>query len=282
MGLGFKYHLATIVAIFFALTLGLVVGSLYVSPQVADSQKRAILSLRDSMDKDVVSQRSQVRRYQEFFSLTTPRLLREELNGATVAIIQTGDYPNATNSIRETLRLSNAQVACVVRMGKFLNRADDLIKAGLESLHENSNNSRLAKTKEGVIRQVVALLGDTTDQKSELSGILDREEIAAFERNKEVRSAPRLVIVVAGSSVEGTDRVEQLDSPLLSMLSGAGLRIVACEPENVANSDFPVYAVQGVTVPTIEKVDSDIGRCFLVFTLKDMHTANGGVNPSNP
>lgn len=282
MGLGFKYHLATIVAIFFALTLGLVVGSLYVSPQVADSQKRALVELRNSVDKDVANQRNQVRRYQEFFSQSTPRILREELMGVSVAILQVGDYPNATNAVRETLRLANARVACVVRMGKFLNRADDLIKSGIASLHESANNSRLAKTKEGILRQVVALLGDTNDQKSELSAILDREEIATFERNKEVTSAPRLVIIVSGSNVEGTDRVEQLDAPLASAMLGAGLRLVACETEGVAFSDFPAYGAQEVNVPTIEKVDGDIGRCLLVFTLKDMYTAVNGTTSSNP
>jgi hypothetical protein len=285
LGLGFKYHIATIVAIFFALTVGLVVGSLYVSPQVADSQKRLILQLRERMDQDVSTQRALVREYQEFFGQSTPRILRDELAGSTVAIFLVGDYPNALNSIRETLRLANAKVSCVVRMGKQLNKSDTVLQATLGRLHQDSNNMRLAKNRETILEQIVALLADTTGQKTELSGILEREDFATFERNREVTSAPRSILVVTGSQVEETDRVTQVDAPLITALQTASLRVVACEPESVTVSDLSAYTTQGLSLPTIPKVDSDIGRCLLVFSLKELQAGFGSStlsSPSNP
>ena len=48
MGLGFKYHVVTIAAIFFALTIGLVVGSLFGSPRVPQTTMIAIEALKKS------------------------------------------------------------------------------------------------------------------------------------------------------------------------------------------------------------------------------------------
>src|SRR5437588_9396652 len=93
LGPGFKYHVTTISAIFFALAVGLVVGSLYVSPRLADRQTRAIESLRKTFNKTIADQQAELTHYQQYAAHVTPALLRDKLIGADVAVVQTGDYP---------------------------------------------------------------------------------------------------------------------------------------------------------------------------------------------
>ena len=121
MGPGFKYHIVTIAAIFFALTAGLVVGSLYVSPQVADGQKRAITNLRETINKNVADQRAEIERYQKFVAAASPILIQNRLKGEPVAIVQTGDYPEATEKVRAALTQANARIVSVTHIDEAYN-----------------------------------------------------------------------------------------------------------------------------------------------------------------
>ena len=276
MGLGFKYHIATLVAIFFALTVGLVVGSLFVSPQLADTQKKMLTALREKMDGDVTNLRTQNDRYQDFFLQYNPRLIRDELKGLSVAIVQVGDYPNAVGEVQETLRLAGAQVRCVLRCGKGLGQADDTLKAALDALKQANPNLNIAVDRAHVFNQLTALLTTQSGQKEELANLLERGEIATIERNSDAGQPPRCVVVVSGTRQEDSERVTLVDIPFISALQGAGLKVLVCEPEKVVVSDLLTYQSARLTLPSVEKVNSDMGRCQLIFALKDLLT------PSDP
>ncbi len=272
MGLGFKYHIATLVAIFFALTVGLVVGSLFVSPQVADSQKKILATLRDKMDKDVTDLRTQNKRYQDFFGQSAPRIVRSELNGISVAVVQMGDYPNAAGDVQETLRLAGAQVRCVVTCGKALAQNDDELKSALNTLQQTTSSVTLAQDRTRLFNQITALMITAAGRKEELANLFERGEIATFERNAEVKQAPQCVVVVVGTQQADSERVTFVDIPFLTALQGSGLKVLICEPDKVAVSDLFTYRSNRVILPSIDKVDTDIGRCQMVFHLKDLLT----------
>ena len=285
MGLGFKYHIATLVAIFFALTVGLVVGSLFVSPQIADTQKKMLVSLREKMDGDVSTLRTQSSRYQGFFLQSTPRLIRDELKGVSIVIVQVGDYPNAVGEVQETLRLAGAQVRCVLRCGKTLAQADDILKTALDSLKQANPNLSVAVDRTHIFNQLTALLSTQAGQKEELVNLLERGDIATIERNTDVTQPPRCVVVVAGTRQEDSERTSLVDIPFLNALQGSGLKVLVCEPEKVTVSDLLTYQGSRLTFPTVDRVDSDMGRCQLIFGLKDLLAPSDSsqeISPTSP
>lgn len=270
MGLGFKYHIATLVAIFFALTVGLVVGSLFVSPQIADTQKNLLRSLREKMDGDVATLRNQSGRYQEFFLQYTPRFIRSELNGVGVAIVQVGDYPNAVGEVQEALRLAGAQTRCVLRCGKALGQADDALKTAIEALQQANPSLSIANDRTRVFNQLAALLTTQPGKKEALESALERGEFATIERDAEAQAPIRCVVIVAGTGQEDSERTSLVDVPFINAMQGAGLKVLACEPEKTAASDLLTYQHSRLKIPYIERVDSDMGRCKLIFSLKDI------------
>lgn len=133
VGYGFKYHVATIAAIFFALTVGLVVGSLFVSPRITVQQTRQIERLRNDVNRDIVITRTEKDRDEKALSAFVPAALHGKLAGVSAAIVQTGDYPEAAASIREALTQGDAHVLSTTATLHFIDRPDGLLLPDLQS-----------------------------------------------------------------------------------------------------------------------------------------------------
>ena len=54
---------------------------------------------------------------------------------------------------------------------------------------------------------------------------------------------------------------------LIEALQRHGLTVIMCEPQEVVASDAENYRKLGLNVPTIDGIDSDIGRCDLILAL---------------
>src|SRR5579871_5186784 len=118
LGFGFKYHVVTVAAIFFALTVGLVVGSLLVSPGVAKQQSDTIANLTREVKEGIKVKDQQIDHLHKCLAVAVPALIKERLKGVTVALVQTGDYPEATAHAKEALEQAGAQVVSVTTVGR--------------------------------------------------------------------------------------------------------------------------------------------------------------------
>src|SRR3954447_25228852 len=87
LGPGFKYHIVSISAIFFALTIGLVVGSVFVSPQFANKQQNLIMRLQQTLNSDIEQNRREIAQYKECVATISPLALKGKLSHAVVAVI---------------------------------------------------------------------------------------------------------------------------------------------------------------------------------------------------
>ena len=273
MGPGFKYHVVTIAAIFFALTVGLVVGSLYVSPQVADGQKRAITSLRETINKNVADQRAEIERYQKFVASASPLLIQNRMKGEAVAIVQTGDYPDAADKVQAALTQAGARIVSVTHLDEAFSRSDDRLKAGLETLKSdaaqaNEGEKTLPANREELTAALASILTRQGQPPDYLLPLLEDANYLHIEPDANFNRAPRYVIVVAGSRLPDSLRPVNADAPLISALQKAGIRLVACEPQSVGASDIAAYRALGVNIATVENVDSDIGPAALLIALR--------------
>ena len=164
MGLGFKYHVVTIAAIFFALTIGLVVGSLYVSPRVPHTYERAIEVLKksqSSLDKSNDDLKRERDLLQNSLRQSLPFALKGRLNGQTVALIQSGDGNAMTADVRDTLTQAGAQIASMTTLERPLQQPDELLLPRLTSLH--ASDTRYPSSRESLASSLAAVFqtGDT-------------------------------------------------------------------------------------------------------------------------
>jgi len=266
VGPGFKYHVVTVAAIFFALTIGLVVGSLFVSPQLVDRQTRVLKDIRATLIQDNEAQKQKVERYQKFLAEIMPSLLNGKLAGMPVAIVQTGDYSEAVNPVREALQMADARVLSVTTIARPFDRPDEILAPSLVALH--AKDPRFPTDREGLARNIASLLahGDAPD--NGLMAALEREGFVQTEPGSDYQTPARYVVIVAGSRIEGTTRPANVDRPLIAALQKQGLSVVACEPQDALASDITAYRALDMDVATVENVDTDIGHCALVFALR--------------
>ncbi len=273
MGPGFKYHVVTIAALFFALTVGLVVGSLYVSPQVADGQKRAITNLRDTINKNVADQRAEIERYQKFTASASPLLIQNRMKGEPVAIIQTGDYPDAVEKVRAALTQANARIVSVTHLDEAANRSDDRLNDQLATMRRDAATGMdgeiaTPKDRDELTAAIAALVTRQGQPPDTLLPLLEDANYLRVEPDADYTQGPRYVVIVAGSRLADSTRPANVDAPLISALQKAGVRVLACEPQNAAASDSAAYQTLGVNVAVIENVDSDIGPASLLIALR--------------
>jgi len=265
MGSGLKYHVITIAAIFFALTIGLVVGSLIVSPRVADRQQRAIGRLQTTLNQDNISLHQKLKHWEEFGGRISPVLLKGRLANTPVCIIQTGDYPDALARVREALQLADARIPVTLTIGRAYDRPDDVLNPSLAPLH--TANPLLPTDRAGVAEALAAAIEHGVAIPDDLFTRLEEAQILHAEADSAQRSPTRIVVLVAGSRIENDTRPSRVDQPLIEALQRHGLTVVMCEPQEVVASDVENYRKLGLNVPTISDIDSDIGRCDLILAL---------------
>lgn len=265
MGPGLKYHVVTIAAIFFALTVGLVVGSLIVSPRLADRQQRAIGRLQTTLEKDNITLHQQVKRWEDFGSRVSPILLKGRLAGTPVAVIQTGDYPDALVRVRETLQQADASIPTVLTIGRAYDRPDDLLNPALATIR--ASNPLLPSDRTAVAEAIATALEMGRPTPADLFTQLDGVQIAHAEADPSHQVPAKLVVIVAGSRLDADARPALVDQPLITALQRHGFTVIMCEPQEVGSSDVDDYRKLGLNVPTLTGIDSDIGRCDLVLAL---------------
>ena len=265
MGPGFKYHIVTVAAIFFALTIGLVVGSLYVSPQLADRQTRAIRDLRTTLITDIAQQRQKIARYQDFVTQARPILLKKKLENRNVAIIQLGDYPETVTAVRAALTEAGAKILSQTEVERTLNRPDDQLLPLLQKIH--AEDPRIPETRPEFFAFLASLLDGSVALPEDLVTLLIRERLMQSDAESRYNVSVPLFVVISGSRLD-TDRANQVDIPLIQALLQAKRTVVACEPQDVVVSDFLSYRVKDLEMPLVERVETEMGSCALVFALR--------------
>lgn len=267
MGPGFKYHVVTIAAIFFALTVGLVVGSLYVSPSVTDQQKRAILRLQKMQESDIRTSREQLKQYQNFVGNVTPVLLHGRLSGVNVAIVLTGDYPEAVARVKDALQMANANLLSVTNIEQGLDRSDDKLNADLSAQH--ASEPRLPVDRAGVLQMLATILAEGDSPLGGMLDVLERARLVSREVGSDYLTPAQYVILVAGDRTEPSSHLVNVDRPLIEDLQKHNVVVLACEPQDSVISNIATYRAMNLNIGTVDNVDTEIGQCALVFALRD-------------
>lgn len=110
MNFGFRYHLASLMAIFFSLILGILIGgALFPDNALVEEQGQLISDLEDYfvlMQEDLQSLNLQIATSDSAWTELRDRLLKNRLVGKTIVLI---DDNSGNNNLAEMLQLTGAQ-----------------------------------------------------------------------------------------------------------------------------------------------------------------------------
>ena len=280
MGSSYRYHLSTLIAVFLALGVGMLIGSSTLQGAIVQRLNSNLSNLRTTFQNEVEPLRVAKQQYGDWVAAVRPLLLKGRLAGKSVAVIQTGDYPNLTSDVQSAIEDAGATASSTTVVSKvFVARADRQLAAVLTQLRET--HPTLDPTREAIIHVLarsIAKGGSDTDL-----NVLANAKL--IERDGDYTQSVHLAVIVGGGKDDSApDRVAAIDRPLVEQLKSMGVRVVFVEPSDATVSYIPY--LQDQDVATVDNADTDIGQISTILAFASpvsdygiKSTARGGILP---
>jgi hypothetical protein len=263
MGYSARYHATSLIAVFLALAIGILIGAEFGGDALTDTRRdlegSLVNNLQDARSRsDELS--AQLGQANEFAERVYPALTRDQLDGKRVAIVALGGLPSEDlDAAEEALGPTGARLVAVgvVREPVDLaGLADDLAKTRFADLRDNPDSVTALGV--GVGRQLV--LGGTLPEVvrghlfSRASG-----SFGALDGVIVVRSQPQDMGPVQRANA-GT-----LESGLLKGITATRTPAVGIEGSTAEPSSISFF--QGNDLASVDNVEQAAGQLALVYSL---------------
>ncbi|MDI6870041.1 MAG: copper transporter [Bacillota bacterium] len=280
-----RYHIVSLVAVFLALGLGILIGTAALGERVlVQEQNRLIERLesdvtrltneRRDLQRELSQERAALRQADRFGREVLPYLVADRLYGKQVAVIRLSPAPESRPGVDElqaVLRRAGAEVTTSLAFLEDPVQMDASHRAGVARIlgvADPAAEGLPVETLRGIARELAR--GAPTLLTSYL---VDAEMVAVTGGTK----APAQVAVIVGGAANEAraESVRTLDLPLIDALRGAGLTVAVVETTDVAVSLIKHYRTKGVL--TVDNIDTPAGQVALVMGLAMGKTGNYGV-----
>jgi hypothetical protein len=261
MGYSARYHAASLIAVFLALSIGILIGAQFGGDALTNTRKdlehSLVGNLQDARSRaDELS--ADLNRSDEFGERVYPVLTRERLRGKRLAIVALGGLPSdLTGEVEDALGPTGAKLVGVgvVREPVDVNGlAGDLAQTRLTGLRTNPD--ALTELGTGLGRQLV--LGGTLPE-------VVRGQL--FSRASGTFGGLDGVIVVRDQPEDmgpvQRSKANQLESALMSGITATRIPAVGIEATGTEPSSVSFF--QASDLSSVDDVDLTAGQLALVF-----------------
>jgi Copper transport outer membrane protein, MctB len=263
MGYSARYHATSLIAVFLALAIGILIGAEFGGDALTSTRRDLEHSLtgnlQDARDRaDELGGR--LARSDEFANRVYPALVRDRLNGLRVGVVAIGDLPGeASSAIEDALGPTGARlvgVGVVREPVDLQGLADDLSKTRFADIARNPDT--LAAFGTGVGRQLVR--GGT---------LLERARGRLFSRASGNFGGLDGVIVVRQEPEDmgpiQRSTASQLEAALMGGIAGTREPAVGVETSTAEPSSISFF--NGNDLSSVDDVDLVAGKVATVFAL---------------
>jgi hypothetical protein len=264
LGYSGRYHAASLVAVFLALAVGILIGAGLGDNLVADTEQ----NLRASLEGDIEDARgdaddlqAQLDRERAFSDRAYPALVGGRLQGRRIGVMALGDLPaNLSADIEAALEPTGAELAEVAVVRR---------PPGVAAL-----GSELAPPRAAAIAEDPAALeplGESLGEQFALGSgsLLERTRDNLFTRSSGEGGRLDGVILsrtpVGELEAEERESVTALESGLVRGVADSGVTAVAVERSDASESSISFFAPFDLT--TVDNLDLVSGKAALVFAL---------------
>jgi hypothetical protein len=263
MGYSARYHATSLIAVFLALAIGILIGAEFGGDALTSTRKNLEASLVNNLqdarsESDELS--GELGRSNEFADRVYPVLTRDRLEGKRIAIVALGGLPSEdTNAVEEALGPTGAKLVGVgvVREPVDLNGlAGDLAKTRFADV--KSNPDSLTALGAGVGRQLV--IGGTLPEVVR-SHLFSRASgsFGALDGVIVIRNQPQDLGPVQRNTA-GT-----LEGGLMSGVTGTRTPAVGVETSTADPSSISFF--QANDLSSVDDVELTAGQVALVFSM---------------
>ncbi|MDD2585376.1 MAG: copper transporter [Syntrophomonadaceae bacterium] len=279
-----RYHIASIVAVFLALGLGILIGSTIVGDNVLVNQQKKMIDrleeqfyvLRERESELVESNEYKnqiIGNYENYSRAMLPPLVRDRLTDYKVAVVVSGDSEIPAGMLN-ALSVAGAEVVSKTVALSNLNFSDKNLKQDVQKFYGLDNNAG-----RDTLRQYIATsVGHIMLNDAETGGtkdFLQKMNLIKFSGDNSIPVDG--VILVGGANNIANLHVKSFDQGLIDILTVEGIRIFGVETKDVKYSFMPQY--QENNISTIDNIDFSPGQISLVLAMEG-EPGHYGVKPS--
>jgi len=267
-----RYHIYSLAAVFFALAIGIVIGTSFARRLPANENERhtiqryensmRVLKREIELASQSAAQKEKIaEKYEEFCRAILPIVAKGRLINRNVVIVQTGDYDEIVGYAKTALEAAGARITSVIDIDRsfpFDNNervAQVLIDCGLAS-------SDPAKAADRLLGAMAEMLFDANY--SYLPTKLEKHGVAKFT-NSSFPTGARLVVLVGGATSENTNTSSIVDQRLIQAIDRPDVTVVGFEGSSTIASYVPTWSKAGIA--TVDNADSAMGQIALICAL---------------
>lgn len=267
---GFRYHVMTLIAVFLALGLGLLLGGTLGQEALVKEQVQMLDRLENryqqaktengQLSKKTTDLQAQSTQLQQVIAKMGHHYVRDRLVGKKIALLHM--EPTNLSPLLNALEQAGAEVVSTVTVTNVSGLLDHQAQPEINPL------LGLGDRFDPKVRQelLAEALVDELYQPSEdfrVVNLLQQGNVLTI--NGMVGAQPDAVILIGGATNETKSRLQHLDVPLLKALRNHGFAAIGAEQSKIAHSGVAHYGEAGVS--TVDNLDQTTGLVALIDVL---------------
>lgn len=274
-----KYHIASLVAVFLALGIGILVGSTMLGndtlidyqKQVTDRLETQLENLRlknETIQANANNLEMDLNIQKEFNNKVFPVLVNNKLENKNLALIETNGY-RFSGDLLDALELSGANVTSVT---SFLNFSDAQLKEELaEKLAWNEEDC-------GPMPSFIAGMVANAVLSGEMKNIDLLAQTNVIQVSGTYGEPLDGVIIVGGCPDEKSFRAKELDQTVIDTFQSQNLPVYGVEDSTAGYSYMEFYQKKHLTA-TVDNIDTVPGKLALILAI-DGYPGHYGIKSS--
>jgi hypothetical protein len=287
--ISFRYHLVSIVSVFLALALGVLVGTTVVNQGViGDLENRVNSAVKRAEEArtQVGELQQQVKEWGNFASAAEPLLVEGRLAGTEVVMVtQEGVGGADLERVRRTLQDAGGTVAAELVLTNKMELTDAAARsvlAGMVGRPENADPAGMAA--EAARRLALRLTGGPATAESDFLDQLRTEGFLVIRGGatpEDIGATFQAVVILLGGSDAAVVDPAWFLQPLATSLAESARPVVAAETTESASPFVTLIRGNGALdgdLVTVDNADQVPGRVAIVLGLRDLLASpgNGG------
>ncbi|MBO8159179.1 copper transporter [Thermosyntropha sp.] len=269
-----RYHIASIIAIFLALGLGILIGSTIQGGGILVDQQQKVI---DRLEKefDVLRERESallaqnesknriIENYENYSRTVMPFLIKDHLKGYNLAVVVTGNT-DIPAGIINALNMAGAEVGSkTVVLANIKLNDSSLIKKVVDFYNLPADTS-VDNLRKYIASSVAGIIINPGGADPNVVDFLEESELVKFsgDYNKPVSG----VILVGGCNNIENYFASDFDQKLIEDLLNKGMKVLGVEVSGVEYSYMEDYQKNNIT--TIDNVDLSPGQISLILALE--------------
>lgn len=283
MLINIKYLVITVISIFLALGIGILVGVQMDSGEIIVEQQEITLQKMEQKFNELNQTNEELKNQIQELSAASqlnetymknifPDYIKGKLAEMHVVVVETsGDY--VYTEMRQALKTAGADVISI----SFDN--DKLFNMTEEEQSEVMTHFKLT-AKENIIPSIIKNVSEAAYGKVNKEDLAFLIEKGILYVNGNLENPANYVVIAGGSSRdEGDNRYEAVDIPLIRELKKYSLPVIGVETTDAKISYMEIYKKQNIS--TVDNVDTIIGQTSLILVMTGKEGHYGVKNSAN-